>query len=107
RFISAEFLSTAPRELRDTAPRIIRMRQSVDETFVLQAAEQTAHEPRVEAEIVAQLCDIAAPEADRVEHARRAQRPATPEKRGVECTDFRCDGAVEAADAGDGVQHII
>ena len=51
--------------------------------------------------------DVAAAMADGVEHARRAERPSAAQEGGVERADLRCDGAVEAADAGDRIEHDI
>jgi hypothetical protein len=83
------------------------MRRGGDKALVLESAEQPAHQPRVEAEIVAQFRNIGPPVADRIEHAGRPKRPPASEERGIERTDLRGDGAVEAADAQDGVEHNI
>src|SRR5262249_16913212 len=74
--------------------------------FVLETAEQAAHQAGIEAEIVTDLGNVLPPMPDRIEYASCAQRPPAPEERGIERADSGGDGTVEAADAGDGVEHI-
>jgi hypothetical protein len=45
--------------------------------------------------------------SDRIEHARRAKRPAAPEERAVERADGGGHGTVEAADAGYRIKHYL
>src|SRR3954471_18818115 len=82
------------------------MRMGLDQPFVLEAAQQPARQPGIEPEIVADLGHIRAPMADRVEHARRTERSAAPKERIVERADRGGHGTVEAADAGNRIEHI-
>ncbi len=93
------------RQAGEAAARIVGGRRGLDEALVLQAAQQPAHQPGIELELVADLGDLAAAPPDGVEHARRAQRPAAAEKRGVKRPHLHGDGAREAAETGDRVER--
>jgi hypothetical protein len=75
----------------------------LDEALGLEAAQEPAHQPGVEAELVADGGDLAAAAADRVQHPGRAERAPAPAKGGVERPDLGGDGAAEAAETGDGI----
>ncbi|GAN50600.1 hypothetical protein ME121_4648 [Methylobacterium sp. ME121] len=77
------------------------MRCGRDQSLLLQAAQETAHQAGIETEIGADLADLRAPRPDGVQDARRPQGTASAEERGVERADLGGDGAGEAADAGD------
>ena len=80
RLIGREFALAGTGQAGDAAARIVLMRLRLDQAFIFQAAQQPAHQPGIEAEIVADLADVGASVSDRIEHARRAQRPAAPEE---------------------------
>ncbi len=105
RFIGRELAPAGPRQRRDTPARIVRMRLGLDQPFVLEAAQEATHQSGIETEIVADFGHVRAAMPDRIEHARRAERPATAQERGIERADRGSDGAVEAANAGNRIQH--
>ncbi len=105
RLVSVELAPARARQMDDAAARIVLLRRGLDQSFVLEAAQQPAHQPGIEPEIVANLGHVRTSMPDRVEHARCSQRPPAPEERIVERAHGSGDGTVEAADAGDGVEH--
>ena len=103
--IGLEFGPPGLGQPRDAAARIVRVRHGLDQALVLQAAQQAAHQAGIEVEIVADRRDVGAPLPDRVEHAGGAERTAAAEEGGVEGADLGGHGAVEAANAGNGVNR--
>ena len=75
RLIGRELAPARTRQRRDAAARVVLMRIGLDQPFVLEAAEQAAHQAGIEAQIVADLGHVRTPMPDRIEHARRPQRP--------------------------------
>ena len=75
RLVGRELAPAGTRQRRDAPARVVLMRIGLDQPFVLEAAEQPTHQAGVEAEIVADLGHVRTSVPDRVEHARRPQRP--------------------------------
>ena len=105
--VGVELAAAALRQPRDAAAGVILVRDGLGQPLLLEPAQQPAHQPGIEAEIVAQRGDVGVAVADGVQDARGAERPAAAEKGGVERADLGGDGAVEAADAGDGVLRVL
>lgn len=79
-----------------------------DQALLLQAPEQAAHQPGIEAQIVADRGHVRAAMADGVEHARGAERAAPAEEGGVQGPDLPGHGTAEAAEAADRVErHVV
>ena len=99
--IGRELLLARLRQPGDAAAGIGGMRLGGDQALLLQAPEQAAHQPGIEAQIVADRGHIRAAMADGIEHARGAERTAPAEEGGVQRPDLPGHGTAEAAEAAD------
>src|SRR5262249_7395893 len=95
------------RQSRHSGAGVLRVGRGGDQALALERTQQPAHVPRIEPEPLPEPPQLAHTVADLVEEPGLAKRQTGSQERVVECAYSPGDGAVEAADSLDGVEHRL